>query len=94
MGLSVNFVRELRLILPSLPTLTHLSLPTNALTDSSIPYLLPFLTYTLSLVHFDISGNELTNNGMRKVWKSLRKNQSVVSVGVGVGRNRIGETGL
>ena len=51
-----------------------------------------------TVIHLDVSSNEICNDGMVSIFKGLQKNESIISLNVstreGISRNRISGSGI
>ena len=78
--------------------ITQLHLKKNLLGDAGVESIMRVVARSKTLVHLDISSNQLSSQGAKKVFKALLVNQSVASLSVGtmdnVQKNKLGSQGV
>lgn len=99
MNLGLNFASTLAEILrQDKHRFVRLNLRKNLLQDAGIKELMHEIRKSKSLVELDFASNEISNEGMLIIFKSLAENESVIALNLatidGVGRNRISATGI
>jgi hypothetical protein len=73
MGLSYNFARELKQILldPNNHRISKIDLHKNNLADLGVKTLMKAMKRNHTVIHLDVSSNEICNDGMVAIFKAL-----------------------
>ena len=98
MGIGFQSSQELTYLVMMIDRIRVLDLSKNPLGDKSIIILMHGVKRSKSIIRLNLSSTELSHKGSKRIFKSLCKNQSLVSLSLGcvegVYKNRIGERGL